>query len=416
MFGISYTKWKIIGLLIFANIAYYLYNNWGLVTVKVTGAPLSQVIRSIEWQGWVKIYTNLPLDTKVTMYADHVPLAEAMETLAANVDVPPNPNNDNGARPSADRPARPGDQAGGFAGARRGGGAFGAPGGGGPGGAGAAGGPPGGRGGGFGGRGAQWNLAFFVAPTTAQAKQEIREFQSSDPDDDSKIYTYGTQMQLVASDSMTTTADPRLQSWPGVKPVDKSAAPIAADPPAPAASPSQPGNGPADPPTDTPPNIQTYLQDFAQSANIWIMAPATWTSEVSSAPPPNSSIIRAIKDFVSGSHGAVIQAIVLRNGRGGARGGNFAGGGDDAWADRMRNAINGLPTDERPDAIEQLNQEVQFRKDLRALPPEQRRQKMIQHMMERMVYGERLSRLSPEKRAQAYQRMIAMRAAAKAQK
>ncbi len=413
MFGISPTQWKIVGLLILGNIGYYFYSNWGLVTVKVTDVPLSKVIRSIEWQGWVKIYTNLPLDTKVTMYADHVPLAEAMETLAANVDVPaPDPDDDNSARPNRDRSASAGNRPGSFAGF--------IPGGGGPNGAGAPGGAAGGRGG-FGGRRAEWNLAFFVAPTAAEVQQEIREFQSNDPDDSSKIYTYGTQVQLIASDSLTTAPDPRLQAWPGVKPVDPSATQVPA-PPAPpadgtptAATTSQAGNDPVDPPANTPPTIQTYLQDFAQASNIWIMAPASWASEVSSAPPPNSSIIRAIENFVNGSHGAVTEAFVLRAGRGGSRGGAVAGG-DDAWADRMRNAINGLPPDERADALEQVTQEVKFRKDLRALPPEQRRQRMIQHMMERMLYGERLSRLSPEKRAKVYQRMLSMRATAKAQK
>jgi hypothetical protein len=382
MFGISLAKWKIIGFLVLANIAYYFYNNWGLVTVKATDAPLSKVIRSIEWQGWVKIYTNLPLETKVTMYADHVPLAEAMEILAANVDAPPPP-----------------DRSEGLAGTPPGGGI--------PGGTRAQGGPPGG---GLGGRGAQWNLAFFVAPTSTQVKEEIREFQSGDPSADAKVYTYGTQMQLIASESMAITADPRLQSWPGVKPVEAQAT---------AATASQTGNDQTDPPANTAPTIQTYLQAFVESANIWIMTPAAWTPEVSSAPPPNSSIISAVKNFVSGSHGALTEALVLRAGRGGARGdgnrGNFAGG-DDAWADRMRNAINGLPPDERPDALDQVNKEVQFRKDLQSVPPEQRRQKMFQHMMEKMIYGERLSRLSPVKRAKVYQRMVAMRAEAKAQK
>ena len=83
MFGISYAKWKwIVGLLILANIAYYFYDGWGLVTVKVHDEPLSKVISSIEWQGWVRIYTNLPPDTTVTMYVDHVPLAEAMKVGA----------------------------------------------------------------------------------------------------------------------------------------------------------------------------------------------------------------------------------------------------------------------------------------------------------------------------------------------
>ena len=65
--------------LLFVDIAYSIYSNWGLITVKVTDVPLNKVIKSIEWQGWVTIYTNLPPDTKVTMQVDHVPLAEAME-------------------------------------------------------------------------------------------------------------------------------------------------------------------------------------------------------------------------------------------------------------------------------------------------------------------------------------------------
>ena len=391
MFGISSSKWKwIFGLLVVANVVSYLYNNWGLVTVKVTDAPLNKVISSIEWQGWVKIYTNLPPDSKVTMYVDHVPLAEAMETLAANVDVPPpNPDDDTNPRPNRDRP-------GGFAGTP--------PAGGGPGR------PPGGRGGGGFGRQAQWNLAFFVAPTSTQVKQEIREFETSDPASDAKVFAYGTQMQLIAGDSMTTAADPRLQAWPGVKPVD----PTDAAPTTPMVS-NQTGDSPTDPPAaSTPPTLQTYLQDFAASANIWIMAPGSWAPEVASAPPANSSIIRAVENFIGGSHGAVTQALVLRAGRGGARG-DFAGG-DNGWEDRMRNAINGLPPDERPDALDQLKQEVQFRKDLQSLPPEQRRQKFFQHFAERMIYGERLSRLSPEKRAKMYQRMVAMRAAARTPK
>lgn len=415
MFGIRLNKWQwMFVALVFANIAYYFCTGWGLITVKVTDAPLSKVIRSIEWQGWVKIYTNLPPDTKVTMYADHVSLAEAMETLAANVDLPPPPDNGDGVPPNQDRPARSRDLAAVPPGT---GGSPGGPSATGPGG------PRGGRGGGLGGgRSAQWNLAFFVAPTSAQVKQEIRDFEMSSPDDGSKVYTYGTQMQLVATDSTTTAPDPLLQAWPGVKPVDKSASPTPTPPAAPIdaqasdATPTQTGNDPADPPAT--PTVQTYLQAFAESANIWIMAPGSWTPEVSSPPPPNSSIITALKNLVSRSHGAVTQALVLRAGRGGARGGNPGGfaGNDDAWADRMRNAINGLPPDQRPDALEQLTQEVQFRKNLQSVPPEQRRQKMSQHMMEKMLYGERLSRLSPAKRALVYQRMIALRTAAKAQK
>jgi hypothetical protein len=242
-------------------------------------------------------------------------------------------------------------------------------------------------------------------------KQEIRAFQASDPGDDSKVFAYGTQMDLIAGDNVSDIPDPRLQAWPGMKPVDKSATP-APDAQANATTNAPASNGPVDLAASADPNVQTYLQAFAQSANVWIMAPATWAPEVSSAPPPNSSIITALKNLISGSHGAMTEAIVLRVGRGGNR---PPGGGDTGWEDRMRNAISGLPPDERPDALDQLTQEVQFRKDVQALPPEQRRQKMFQHMMERMVYGERLLRLSPAKRAQIYKRMVTMRAAARGQ-
>jgi hypothetical protein len=269
-----------------------------------------------------------------------------------------------------------------------------------------AGGPPGGgRGGGF-GRRAEWNLAFFVGPTEADVKSEIRQFEAGDPDVDAKVYAYNTQMQMIADDTVTASPDPHAQAWPGYKPPDPAAVAAAA------ANLAQSGNAPTDPPADGPPTVHTYLQAFAQAANIWIMATGSWAPEVANPPAPDSSIIRAVTNFVGSTHGYVTQALVLRAGRGGPRGG---GGGfnDDSWADRMANAINGLPPDQRPEAIDQLHQEVAFRKTLDGLPPDQRRQKMFAHMMERMLYADR-SRLSPERRAKMYARMISMREAAKA--
>jgi len=378
--------WLLVGLVV-ANGAYYFYSNWGLVTVKVKDAPLKQVISTIEWQAWVKIYSNLPADSKVTMYADHVPLAEAMESLAANVDLPQQP--DDGTQPRRNRE----------------GGADGASTNNAPGlaqGAGPGGPPGGGRGGGGGfGRRAEWNLAFFVGPTSADVKEEIAQFQAGDPDIDAKVFTYNTQLQTIASDTVVSAPDPHTQAWPGYTP----------PPPAPI----DPTQTAAAPPANTPPNVQTYLEGFARAANIWIMSTGSWIPDVANPPAPNSSIISAVKNLVSSSHGVVTQALVLRTGRGGPRGGGSDFGNDDAWADRMRNAISGLPPEERPDALQQLTQEVQFRKDIAALPPEQRRPRLMAHFMERMLYADH-SRMSPEKRAKMYSRMIAARQAAKAGK
>jgi hypothetical protein len=429
MFGQHTAKWLwALAALIVANVGWYLYSNWGLVTVKAHDEPLKEVISSIEWQGWVKIYTNLPLDSKVTMYCDHVPLAEAMETLAANVDVPPPPDaGDDSDRPRRNGPGGPGNSTNAASATAPSASTNGAPvvaggppPGGGPGGPGA-GGPPGGRfgGGGPGGpggggfRAAQWNLAFFTGPNAAQVKQEIREFENSDPNDDNKVYTYNTQSQIFSTDSTTVAPDPAQQSWPGYKP------PPPPDPNAQASvngSTNAPAgqNAPTDqasqPDPNAPPTVHTYFQALAAAANIWIMAPGSWAPQVA-APAATSSIIDAVKNLVSSGHGVVVEALVLRAGRGGSPGNSNRN--DDNWEDRMMNAINGLPPDERPDAIEQLHKEVDFRKSLANMTPDQRRQAMAEHFVERTLYGERMDRLSPEKRAKMYQRMIQFRQASK---
>ncbi len=60
---------------------------WGLVTVEVSGESLAKVIRSIERQGGVTIATNLDPETLVTMNVYKVPVAEAVDFLAARTDA-----------------------------------------------------------------------------------------------------------------------------------------------------------------------------------------------------------------------------------------------------------------------------------------------------------------------------------------
>jgi hypothetical protein len=340
----------ILALLILANIISYIISNWGLITVKVTDAPLGQVIKSIERQGWVTIYTNMPLDTKVSMWVDHVPLQEAMESLTANV-------------------------------------------------------------------GGQWNLGFFAAPTSAGVKQEILGFQAGSLGDDTKTYSYPTPLNMLASgddDEGLPASNPYLQTWPGYH------APPA--PPAPAADPNNPNAAPpaADAPPGPPTTLQDYLKAVAEEANIWIVAPGSWSPTVP-APAANTSIIHAVKSLIGSAHGVVQQAIVLRgrqrrgpDGGGGGQRGGF--GGDTGWVymqDRMQNAINGLPEDVRPAATAQLQQEVKFRQDLQAAPPDQRMAMMLQHFRNRA--GNNNWRRSPSRRAQMYQRVVANRQAARGQ-
>jgi hypothetical protein len=342
----------IIALLILANIISYIWSNWGLITVKVTDAPLGQVIKSIERQGWVTIYTDMPADTKVSMWVDHVPLPEALESLTANV-------------------------------------------------------------------GGQWHLGFFAAPTSAGVKQEILAFQSGNVGDDTKTYSYPTPMALLSSgsdDNDLPASDPYKQVWPGYH-----------APPAPPVPPADPNNPtasaqPAPTPDAPPTTLQDYLKAVAREADVWIMAPGSWAPTVP-APSANSSISHAVKSLVGSAHGAVQQAIVLRGrqqrrgpgGGGGQRGGGF-GGGDTGWAsmeDRMRNVINGLPSDVQPGATAQLEQEIKFQQDVQAAPPDQRMTMMRQHFQNRM--GQNNWRRSPDKRAQMYQRAVSNRQTARGQ-
>jgi hypothetical protein len=263
--------------------------------------------------------------------------------------------------------------------------------------------------------GAQWKLGFFVAPSSAQVQQEIRSFEAASTDDDTKIYSYPTPLQMLASDSGMPAADPRLQVWPGYK----------APPAPPAAPPQNQDDGSANqspappPPPADPTTVQDYLKALARQSDIWIMTPGSWEPTVS-APPPNPSIIRAVKSLVSSAHGSVKLAIILHargSGRGGPPGGGRGfGGGDTGWAvmeDRMRNAINGLPLAARPEALNQLSLEASFQHQMQAVPRDQRWAMMRQHFMNRM--GGNDWRRSPERRAQMYARAVSNRQASRGQ-
>lgn len=342
-----------IAILVVANIIRFIFSDWGLITVRVHEVPLGQVIKSIERQGGVAIYTNIDQTTPVTMDVIRVPLPEAMESLAANV-TPPAEGGDDANPPGRQR----------------------------------------------GGPVTQWKLAFFTAPSEAGVKQEITAFQSDAAGDDTKTYSYGTPLQFITASSGGPAADPRLQTWTGLK----------TPAPAPAGGDASSGGSSY--------SVQDYLLALAQAADIWIMSPSSWDPKVSRPPETGAPIIQAVKNVVSGGRGAVTQAFVLyaRTGRrgGGGRGG-FGGGGDTGWAnmeDRMRNAINGLPAENRAEALNQLNEQANFRKQMEAAPPDQRRAMMRQYFMDHMDAMDNWRR-SPEKRAQMYQRAVSNRQAAR---
>ncbi len=84
------TRFKILLGVAAVLLAVLLWNwisGWGLVTVHVEGQPLTKVLRSIEGQGGIKIVTNADLTTPVSMDVDRVPVAEAVDVVAARLDA-----------------------------------------------------------------------------------------------------------------------------------------------------------------------------------------------------------------------------------------------------------------------------------------------------------------------------------------
>jgi hypothetical protein len=326
----------LIAVLVIANFFVHIWSNWGLITVKVTDAPIGQVIKSIEWQGWVTIYSNIDPQTKISMYVDHVTLPEAMETLAVNAE-------------------------------------------------------------------AQWHLGFFAAPTASGVKEEIRSFQEgADRTDDSNVYSFPTPMDMFA-DEDTPVVDPRRQAWPGLPATPPPASPTA--------------DGSAPDPEPAPSSVQGYLRAFAEHADVWIMAPSSWDPPVSAAPPASSSISSAVRSLVDRAHGSVSYALILRGreqrvaGQDRPRGGGGGGFNLDlsSMEDRVQNEINTLPPAPRAAALAQLNQEIQFQKEVASAPPDQRRQMWRKHMIDRRMNNDNSWRRSPEQRAQRFARVVSNR-------
>lgn len=358
----------IIVFLLIANIVNYFWSNWGLITINAKDEPIGKVIKSIEWQGWVKIYSNIDPTLKITMRCDRVTLPDAMETLAANVEYP--------------APPEAATATGATGGGMRGGGGFG---------------------------GAQWHLGFFVGPTSAQVKSEIHTFMNdADRDDDSlKTYSFGAPMNMLGDES-SSVADPRKQVWPGLK-----------MPSAPAIDPATLFGGTAPAPEAPPDSVQGYLRAFARQSDVWIVAPTSWDPPVKVAPPANDSLSSALRRFVSRANGSVTEAIILRGRPPRAvaqnRGGGFRGGGGfdmGMMADRVDNAINGLPPEAQPAARAKVADEKQRMKESSHLPPDQMMQLMRAHFMEMRMDGNNSWRRSPEKRAKMYSRLVSNRMAA----
>lgn len=69
-----------------ANLGWRVWEGWGRITIRANDTPVADVVRSIEKQAGVKLHSNLPADTKVTMHVLKASLPHTLEVLAANTE------------------------------------------------------------------------------------------------------------------------------------------------------------------------------------------------------------------------------------------------------------------------------------------------------------------------------------------
>ena len=77
----------VLALLCLGNLGWRMFANRGRITVNASDRPLSEVVRSIEKQGGIRLRSNLPAETKVTLHLRKVPLLHALDVLAANTET-----------------------------------------------------------------------------------------------------------------------------------------------------------------------------------------------------------------------------------------------------------------------------------------------------------------------------------------
>jgi len=69
-------------LLLVGNLIWYVWGNWGLITIHSEDKSLAEIIRSIEKQAGVTVKTDLDTGVPLRMHVDKVKLTEALETLS----------------------------------------------------------------------------------------------------------------------------------------------------------------------------------------------------------------------------------------------------------------------------------------------------------------------------------------------
>ncbi len=260
----------------------------------------------------------------------------------------------------------------------------------------------------------RWRLSYVLAPDKAAVQTAIDDFVSGQrPEGWKQIYIPMPNVTAIADDA--PIPDPRGDVWNVKAPADAT--------------------------------LQAYLDDAAKSANAAFSFPESWNPTIKST-PSSGEITHVIPKLASAAGGKVEEIFVLTKGSGGRRmadndgggqGGDYAAlptavaGGDNtnrprrpemdpaAMEQRMQAEIDKLPAASRGPAQARFNKEREFWKSLRDLPPDQRMQKIQDHMNDPEVQqrmddrqANRDSRQTPNQRQARYQNYVQHKAAIKA--
>lgn len=78
------TGMAVLGLLLGANLVWWVWSGWGLISVDADNKPVTDVVHSIERQAGVRLVSNLPADQTISMHVHKVSLLRALQVLSNN--------------------------------------------------------------------------------------------------------------------------------------------------------------------------------------------------------------------------------------------------------------------------------------------------------------------------------------------
>ena len=194
----------------------------------------------------------------------------------------------------------------------------------------------------------RWRLNYFLAPDVTTLRNGIEAIVSGQKPEDWKIYYYPSPQQILPASGIIP--DPRRDRWPTKVPEANL--------------------------------LQSHLDGAAKLVHAGFALPVQWNPTLISAVSsgPVSKVLPKLAGKVSGKSAELFLLLKVERRQGGWREGSDDAGRPgrnfEALNERAEAEIANLPTDEQAAAKAEWERRQALFKELRDLPPEQRREKM----------------------------------------